>query len=35
VVLPLLIMAPRAPLVALLLFTVSLLAPFLFKKFDK
>ena len=32
--LPLAIMAPRAPLVALLLFTVSLLAPFLFKKFD-
>lgn len=34
VVLPLAIMAPRAPLVALLLFTVALLAPFLFKKFD-
>src|SRR5882672_7266678 len=34
VALPLAIMAPRAPLVALLLFTVSLLAPFLFKKFD-
>ena len=33
-VLPLAIMAPRAPLVALLLFTVALLAPFLFKKFD-
>jgi hypothetical protein len=35
VVLPLLIMAPRTPLVALLLVTASLLAPFLFKKFDK
>jgi hypothetical protein len=35
VALPLLIMALRAPLVALLLFTASLLAPFLFKKFDK
>jgi hypothetical protein len=34
VVLPLAVMAPRAPLVALLLFTVALLAPFLFKKFD-
>jgi hypothetical protein len=33
-VLPLAIMAPHAPLVALLLFTVALLAPFLFKKFD-
>jgi hypothetical protein len=33
-VLPLLIMALRAPLVALLLFTASLLAPFLYKKFD-
>lgn len=31
---PIAIMAPRAPLVALLLFTASLLAPFLFKKFD-
>jgi hypothetical protein len=35
VALPLLIMALRAPLVALLLFTASLLAPFLFVKFDK
>ena len=34
VALPLAAMAPRAPLVALLLFTVALLAPFLFKKFD-
>jgi hypothetical protein len=34
VALPIAIMAPRAPLGALLLFTVSLLAPFLFKKFD-
>jgi hypothetical protein len=34
VALPLALMAPRAPLVALLLFTVALLAPFLFKKFD-
>jgi hypothetical protein len=34
VVLPLAVMAPRAPLVALLLFTVALLAPFLFQKFD-
>lgn len=33
-VLPLAIMAPRAPLVALMLFAVALLAPFLFKKFD-
>lgn len=33
-VLPLAIMALRVPLVALLLFTVALLAPFLFKKFD-
>src|SRR5262245_7548622 len=33
VALPLLIMAPRAPLVALLLVTVALLAPFLFKRF--
>jgi hypothetical protein len=33
IVLPLAIMAPRAPLVALLLLTVSMLAPFLFKKF--
>jgi hypothetical protein len=31
---PLAVMAPRAPLVALLLFAVALLAPFLFKKFD-
>jgi hypothetical protein len=34
VILPLAIMAPRAPLAALLLFTVALLAPFLFRKFD-
>ena len=34
IVLPLAIVAPRAPLVALLLLTVSMLAPFLFKKFD-
>jgi hypothetical protein len=34
VALPIAIMAPRAPLVALLLLTASLLAPFLFKKFD-
>jgi hypothetical protein len=34
VLLPLLIMARRAPLVALLLLAVSLLAPFVFKKFD-
>jgi hypothetical protein len=32
VVLPLVIMAPRAPLVALLLLLVSVIAPFLFKK---
>jgi hypothetical protein len=35
VVLPLLVMARRAPLVALLLLVVSLLAPYLFKKFDR
>jgi hypothetical protein len=34
VVSPIAIMAPRAPLVALLLLTASLLAPFLFRKFD-
>jgi len=34
VALPIAIMAPRAPLAALLLFTAALLAPFLFKKFD-
>lgn len=34
VVLPIAIMAPRAPLVSLLLIVMSLLAPFLFKKFD-
>ncbi|HUL93433.1 MAG TPA: hypothetical protein VLV56_13900 [Burkholderiales bacterium] len=35
VALPLAIMATRAPLAALLLFSVALLAPFLFGKFDK
>ncbi len=34
IVLPVLLMARGAPLVALLVLTVSLLAPFLFKKFD-
>jgi hypothetical protein len=33
-VLPLAIMARRAPLVVLLLVAVSILAPYLFKKFD-
>jgi hypothetical protein len=34
IVLPLAIMARRAPLVVLLLVAVSILAPYLFKKFD-
>jgi hypothetical protein len=34
IVLPTIIMARRAPLVALLLISVSMLAPYLFKKFD-
>ncbi len=35
IVLPLAIMARRAPLVVLLLVAVSILAPYLFKKFDR
>jgi hypothetical protein len=35
VLLPLAIMAARAPLVALFLFVVSLVAPFVFKKYDE
>ena len=34
IALPLAAMAPRSPVAALLLFTMALLAPFLFKKFD-
>jgi hypothetical protein len=35
VIAPIVVMAPRAPLVALLLFTAAVAAPFLFGKFDR